>query len=478
MKKLITASLLFSCLFFVNHLLAANELHRCYLLPVSDSIQGTLGDSLFIKTEELLKLHRWCEYQPDPKLHSLLKKYNIKLEEALSSSEVLTLVANKTQAGTVIRIGANYIQQKMRLTIDLLDAQGRDYLYRRTIDLENDSIEQMMEHIAESLQEYAHDIPYSSIVKERVENDLILKVIDQTLYRPGDILIIEAPIAPKKHPLLNKVVEWQTDKIGEAEVRGVYPSFISARLSPLANKKASIGQWGKLLHSAPAEVKVPEKVYARSEANLIELYGAAQLLSPYASNNLDNENEKIQGKIFVGGEAKAHLRLTKAIWTELQINTNFGLTGATSSCQANAVTLKLGYRYHPMPKITGNFLAPYMAYQMASFDYNSQDTDNFVPTDFSSYQFGVLAHYQFKERYTLVGEMAFALSSDPKVAGSSYSGDKTSSAGMMEIALRYAIDKPYELTGGLTYQKHTARFAEDELSFASLRIFTGIIYKY
>ncbi len=478
MKKLITASFLFSCFIFVNHLLAANELHRCYLLPVSDSIQGTLGDSLFIKTEELLKLHRWCEYQPDPKLHALLKKYNFKLEEALSSSEVLKLVANKTQAGTVIRIGANYIQQKLRLTIDLLDAQGRDYLYRRTIDLENDSIEQMMEHIAESLQEYAHDIPYSSIVKERVENDLILKVIDQTLYRPGDILIIEAPIAPKKHPLLNKVVEWQTDKIGEAEVRGVYPSFISARLSPLANKKASIGQWGKLLHSAPLQAKIPEKTFVRSEANLLELTGAAQFLSPYASSNLDNENEKIQGKIFVGGEAKAHLRLTKSIWSELAINTHFGLTGATSSCQANAATLKLGYRYHPMSKVSGNFLAPFMAYQVASFDYNSQDTDNFESTDFSSYQLGVLAHYQFNERYTLVGEMAFSMSSKPKTQGSQFSGDQSSSTGNMEIAMRYALENPYELTGGIAYQKYTARFSQDELSFAALKLFAGIIYKY
>lgn len=454
-----------------------NDLHRCYLLPISDELQGTIGDELFRQTESLLQNNQWCEYLSDPKLHQLLKKYQINLNEALSTNEVLKLIAAKSKAGSIIRINTSFQKQALRLTIDILDSAGRDFLYRQSYDLEDDSLEKVMENISVSMQEYAHDLPYQGVVKEGIENDLIIKVIGETTMRVGDRVRVERAIMPKKHPLLKKVVEWQTEAIGEGLVHSTYPSFIRVRLEG-DFKKAKIGDWARLIESAPiAKPKVIEP-YKRTVAKLYELTGKLDFLSPYASNNLDGESEKIQSKIFMGIEGIGHLRLTPEFWTELTLNSHFGLAGSASSCQSTSALLKLGYRYHPLKQKQSEFVAPYIGYESTSYDYNSDDTLQFGPTDFTSYLFGLVGHYPLFERYSIISEMNFSLSSKAKTEVSDLSKSSRAKSGFFSLGLRYQWDEQYELTGGLSYKKNQANFDQDELSFSTVKLFSGIIYKY
>lgn len=454
-------------------------LHRCFLLPVSDNIQGTIGEELFNRTEKMLNENKWCDYHQDPKLQTLLYKYRRNLDEALTAQEVLRLVAQKTQVGSVIRLKAEYQQQKMHLMIDIMDADGREFLYRKNEELADDSIDRMMEIIGESLQEYAHDLPYRAVVVEMVGNDLILKTIGTEPFQLGNIIRIENPIRPIKHPLLKKVVEWETDKIGEAEVLSLRPPFFRAKLIPQKNMKAAIGQWASLVRPGvpPKNPNAPAE-YVRTQTKVYELSATANLLSPLASNNYQGNKEEVKGTIFAGVEGRGYLRITPDFWSELVLNYHLGLTGGFSSSSQDGVQVKLGYRFTPIAHRPLIHISPYIAYDYQSFDYNSSGSTNFVSTQFTNYLFGLIGNYPIGDRYTLIGEMNFALSSDVTASDNKYQGDKKSTVGKVEIGLRYDYQAPYDLLFKIGHQKYTANIGDDELSYGDLRLSFGLIYKY
>ncbi len=477
MKKIPLLLCIVATLFAINTAMASS-LHKCFLLPITDSLEGTIGNALFAQIEENLQSSKWCDYQRNDGLIKILSKYNRKLNLALQNSDVIKLVGMKSKAGSIIRVKLKYTTNSIILSTDIIDDLGREYLFRYEEEMKSDKIEDLAKVVISNLNEYGESIPYQFQITEMMGNDLIGRIIGSNTFARGDTAIIERPVSPIRHPLLKKVVEWNTLKIGEASVEQVSPPFIRVKLTGNTAPPKK-GDWGSLLRPGEKqENKATAQKYSKKYPDIFEVEASAIITRPYAHNSLSGTSEDLENKFLLGARGIGHLIITRNIWAELGMNYEIGLTGGVNSSSHTKLNFKTGWKFFPVKDMPGSFISPYIAYGNDTFDYNSDSSTQFVPTTFKVISLGLYGNHQVADRYDVVVKLNFGVSSKVQADGGGFSGSGTASTGEMELGVRYDYDKEYDIYGGINYSKYSAKFGNDELNYAAFNLVGGIVYSY
>ncbi|RPJ72089.1 MAG: hypothetical protein EHM20_14130, partial [Alphaproteobacteria bacterium] len=74
------------------------------LLPIVDGVDNKLGFKVFEEIENYIKEGSWCTYKSNSELINILGQYSKNLEGHLGNKDVLKVIADKTKAGTMIRV--------------------------------------------------------------------------------------------------------------------------------------------------------------------------------------------------------------------------------------------------------------------------------------------------------------------------------------------------------------------------------------
>ena len=84
--------------------LSAIEMRRCMLLPIRDSVDGAMAFKIYEEVEYYLKESSWCYYRSNSAILDLLSNYKKSMDAYLENKEVLKILAEKTETGTLIKV--------------------------------------------------------------------------------------------------------------------------------------------------------------------------------------------------------------------------------------------------------------------------------------------------------------------------------------------------------------------------------------
>ena len=111
------------------------DLRRCMLLPITDSVGGGISFKVFEEVEKYIKTSDWCYYKSNSEILNILGNYKKNLNTYLKNKNVVKVVAEKVQAGSVIRIDLKTELKTTRVDLEVIGKNGSDLYFKETTAL-------------------------------------------------------------------------------------------------------------------------------------------------------------------------------------------------------------------------------------------------------------------------------------------------------------------------------------------------------
>lgn len=408
-KYLIVGLVLFS-----TSLAAKYDLRKCLILPVTGSPDLTFSNQVYEGVEDYLEDVKWCHYKTNGDILGILSKYQDKLDEYLDKKEVLSLVAEKTHTGALVRVQINPQNVGVNVKLRVMGENGEDiYLQEEKLFSEKD-LSAIVETISKWLETYSQRIPFdaqiTSIDKNKYKADMGSNIgFDEEM---------EAKIvryrSKKIHPLTKEVVGWDTDPLGMGKFEDV-------------EDKESFGELTSTTSVVPGDwlIKEGPSVEAQSkEKPNTPKYGYVSLALDLSNSDQTTESynfyNSYEGSMF-GGYLKGEVWFLENLWSSLELEGKTGDLNGTFTEQETRGFLKLkaGYRFLTSDSFFGPQIDLYLGY--GSYTYQPETPYLGGPVDaiFQGLIIGTKGSIPLGEKFriSLEGEILFASGETEKYRG-------------------------------------------------------------
>lgn len=161
--KLLSILFLFSLL-VGNEVEAARSMRRCMLLPIRDSVGGALGFKVFEELERYLKDSEWCYYEPNSGILDILSNYKRNLDAYLENKDVLKVVSEKSNAGSLIKVEVINQVSGADIRVKVIGQNGEDVYFKEETRLNTDDSTVISQTVKNWLDVYEKNIPYDGLV--------------------------------------------------------------------------------------------------------------------------------------------------------------------------------------------------------------------------------------------------------------------------------------------------------------------------
>ena len=220
------------------------DLRRCMLLPITDSVGGGISFKVFEEVEKYIKTSDWCYYKSNSEILNILGNYKKNLNTYLKNKNVVKVVAEKVQAGSVIRIDLKTELKTTRVDLEVIGKNGSDLYFKETTALNSNDPYVIARTISNWLDVYEKSIPYDAVITGVLGHQFTIDSGRNIGMSVGDELIIVRPKRKKKHPLLKEIVDWETEKIGGGKTINVNVSQSQGKIEQYdSKKKIQLGDW-------------------------------------------------------------------------------------------------------------------------------------------------------------------------------------------------------------------------------------------
>jgi hypothetical protein len=453
------------------HSFAQSSMRRCTLLPVTDSVGGAIGFKVFEEVEVELKKSNWCTYVSNSGMISVFSRYRENLAQYLKQKEVLKTVAEKLQVGSIIRVALINELKGVEIHLDVYGEDGEDLYFSEKTLVTTDEIDVLSQTAKNWLDTFSKTIPYDAKINGILGDQLTLDVGKGYPIQVGQSFIVKRPINKMKHPLLKKIVDWNTEVLAEGKVFNISDNQALGMVKVYkADKKIVAGDWVRL---------EPFKQEAFNDPNLedkkeeepgtlgilsIALFGT----SSSVDTSTPNGNKRAAGNLF-GFDFRAEGWITRQYFAALQVARSIGKLEETSgdieksSANASFGVLKLtgGYKYLPIGFFYGPQIDIYGGYANYVFDIDYSATDGFGKSNFSGILLGVAANvpinreFRFNVRADFLPFPTFADSDDI------YGTKDSASLLDLELGLKYQYTPRMTLDGSISTLAGKAKFGGD-----------------
>jgi len=225
----------------------AQSMRRCTLLPITDSVGGAIGFKVFEEIEQDLKKSNWCTYVSNSGLISLFSKYRENLPTFLKTKEVLSTVAEKLKVGSLIRVAIINEVSGVDLTLEVYGENGEDLFMSEKTTLDKDDVDTIALTVKNWLDLYAKTIPYDAKINGILGEQLTLDVGKGYPIEVGQKFLVKRLVSKKKHPLLKKIVDWETEVLAEGAVFNISENQALGMVKVYKiDKKIAVGDWVRL----------------------------------------------------------------------------------------------------------------------------------------------------------------------------------------------------------------------------------------
>lgn len=484
MKKL----LLIPIIFLISSIAHADlhSMRRCMILPITDTLGNSVGFKIYENLERYVRETKWCEYVPSSEIIEIFSKYRDKLPQYLEDEKVLRTVADRLRVGTIIRVNVSYDVDKMNLSMDIVGENGSDIYFSEKAVLNKIELLQANTALINWLELYETIIPYDGKVIGILGDQITFSYSKNKNVAIGQEFKVKRFINKKKHPLLKKVVEWDSEVIAKGKVfnlsRGQVLGVIKVYTS---NKKLKAGDWIRLEQVNPRKAMADRNfpMYEKQKfGRLGEVSLSLSLSSNTATTSAVSGNNKMNGIIYgFSGELESWITRNYLVFGEFSkklgnLSKSSGSPASNTTGQ-NTTTIKIGggYKYLPMGFFYGPQVDIYGGYAKYSYKLDTSGIDGFGENSFSGIMIGVGGSIPLKKgiRVFASGEiMPFGEFTD---TSSIYGSNKSISSMVLEVGAKYLWSPNLQIRGAFELINNSAKFSgsNSELSYNDTSIKLG-----
>lgn len=487
MKKLFLVGA-FVCSF---NLMAAESMRNCMLLPVTDGADNKIGFRVFEDVENYIKDGSWCTYKSNSELINILGQYSKNLESHLGNKDVLKVIADKTKAGTLIRIGLQLGANTSDVKVEVIGENGEDRYFKEQTQLKTTDATVIGQTVKNWLDMYEKTIPYSGRIKGVLGDQFTIDIGKKSQIFNGSEIVIERPTAKRQHPLLKEIIDYQTEKIADAKVFDVGETQAQARVTSYeGNKKLRIEDWVKV-RSVESRKVIEQVKFGDKEDNEFGKLGSLGILLNVGSGSVTrtgNRETSMDGMRF-GGDLEGEIWATRNWWGGIDFGKKFGsykkdqgtFTSDSNSSDNTTFRIKAGYKYLPMGFFYGPQVDVYGGYGSYTYGMNTNLADGFTEFKFSGLLLGARGSLPVLERTRMYLLIDFLLTSSYEEKLRVFGSDDSSSNYRIEFGGQYAYETNISLVGGVQILSNKANFktgTTKELQFKDTSAKVGAIFTF
>lgn len=376
----------------------ANSMRRCMVLPIKDNLGGALGYKVFEEVESYLRDSQWCYYTSNSEILNILANYKKNLDTVLENPKVLKIISEKTQTGSLIKVKVINEVKGVTVSIEVLGENGEDIYFKESTKLNTDEYKVIAQAVKNWLVIYEKQIPYDGKVTGVLGNQFTIDVgTNRGLFQGNDLLVIR-PMGKKNHPLLKEIVDWDTEKLGEAKVIHSSESQAQGNMTAYATKrKIRLGDW-VLLSRDKRQSVIEQKQYEDQKGYEFGKLGEFGLFFNVGKGSAAAElpdNKKVGGTV-LGIDLKSTLWITRQYWVGLDISKVGGGLSTEEGTLANGdndmsntlVDFKAGYKYLPMGFFYGPQVDAFFGYGSYTYSLDTSEVDGMTEVSFKGLLIG------------------------------------------------------------------------------------------
>ena len=459
--------LLFILLFPV-YAFSKASMRRCTLLPITDSVGGAIGFKVFEEVEKVLIKSNWCTYVSNSGLINIFSRYRENLPQYLKQKEVLKTVAEKLQVGSIIRVVLVNEIKGVEIQMEVHGEDGEDLYFSEKTSIETDDIEAISQTIKNWLYTYSKTIPYDAKINGILGDQITLDVGKGYPMQVGQSFVIKRVINKKKHPLLKKIVDWESTILAEGKIFNISDNQALGMVKVYkGEKKLEAGDWVRL---KAFEQKVINDPYRKEKEN--EAPGVLGVLSVAlfgTTSSVDSStpsgSKRVSGNMF-GFDFRGEGWITRHYFTALEVSRSVGklseVSGNPDKSSVNAqfglFKVTGGYKYLPIGFFYGPQIDIYAGYANYVFDLDYSASDGFGKGSISGLLLGVAANIPINREYRFMVQADFIPFPSFEDSDAIFGKSSSVSALDLEIGVKYQYTPRMTLDGSIETLAGKARF--------------------
>lgn len=470
--KFIVTLFSFAIFFTSTAALAEPSMRRCMLLPISDSVEGKVAFPVFEVLEDYLKDSEWCYYRHNSEIINILGNYKRNISNYLQNKEVLKLIAEKTNSGTLIKVDIINQLDGVDVLTEIFGANGEDLYFREKTKLDSADPAYIAQTIRNWLQVFEKSIPYDARVIGALGTQVTIDAGRNYGLRVGDEFKILRPIRKRRHPLLKEVVDWETQVLARGKVDSVTNDQAQGKVEEYNSRQSiKLEDWIQLTQQ-PSSIEAIKQddgeKYKFGKLGMVGLFfdlGTSGL----TQSSYGGDESKVGGMI-LGLDSRVELWMTRNYWASLEIGKHYGsfskqkgdVSGYSSIMDTLTYKVKFGYKYLPLGFFYGPQVDGYIGY--ASHNYGLDTDRDAMITDTTYYGIiaGVRGDMPIYNNYRLFLKVDVMPYGGFEEEVPLHSGAKAAFGYDFELGTTYSMNPSLSLYGSLNIVSNKVKFDSDE----------------
>lgn len=444
-----------------------HTMRRCALLPITDSVGGVMGSRVFENVELYLKEGDWCRYQSSSELLGVFSRYRENLPQHLKTPQVVRVVADKLLAGSIIRVTLVSELNGLEVNLDVLGANGEDLLYSEKKLLAKDDLDLASQTIRNWLEVFGKLIPYDGKITGILGDQITLDFGKTHQVKVGQDFTVKRYRGVKKHPLLKKVVEWDSTPLASGKIFSLSDDQALGLVKVYkSDVKLQTGDWVRL--EAINNKTIDEDRYPEDTKDSFGKLGMASIYGLLTSSSLGTStggNKRLGGLLF-GAQGKAEAWVTRNYFGLIEFGRSLGtlkktsgqLSSRSTDYQRGSFKLGGGWKYLPLGFFYGPQVDLYGGYTIQSYKADFSAADGLGEFGLSGFFLGAGTNFPVGKFYRGVLRAEIIPFPTFDDADSVYGSSKTQSWLQLEAGVKYQWSNSLTLDGLVEMTSSKATF--------------------
>lgn len=453
-------------IFFSCDVWATQSMRNCSLLPISDDQDNKIGPQVFVELENHIRASSWCIYKSNLKLIKILSQNATNLETHLNNKDILKVIAEKTNSGSLIKINLKLKGKRPELSLEIIGDNGVDRYFKETAEIEINETPLIIDTLKGWLDLYEKTIPYDGRITEISKKYFIIElgkslrvdIKDDVGLESKINIVVERQIREKKNSDFKDEIEFEFEKIADAKIIESADHRAHAVITkPILNKEIQVGDWIRANASTPPKVHAKithlKKELLNQKNEIKKERGTATLflVDDFSSVSQSGTYNRSMKSNLIGFNLIAHYNYSNKYWFVFDYESKSGnyktnegsFTLDSNSTKNNHLRLLAGYKYNPN-------LDFYLGYADYTYAMEASSSDYFDRVHFAGAIMGLKTNITLTQKinsYTLIDIIIPAgFTSTAKTLGQ----DTSTLNYRAEIGAHYAFKTNFLLTGGIS----------------------------
>lgn len=443
------------------------SMKRCTLLPISDGVGGAIAEQVFIKFEKKIQDAQYCTYVSNSDLLHVFSRYKTNLASHLKTAEVLQVVSDKLNVGSLIRVNISNEIDGVELEMEVYGENGVDSFFLEKKSLNSDNVDAIVFELSRWMDDYSRTVPYDALVLGVLGEQVTIDVPKDLALRVGQEFLVKKLHQKKQHPLLKKIVEWDSEVTAQGMITSLSDNQALGVINHYRNNgRINSGDWIKILPfpEAAAPINVEKKI----EPGKLGVLSATSFMDAMSATNKTAQGSNSLSGLQLGVNLTAEAWITRMYFAKLNYGRSLGSLSRDSGKVDSRLTvnnsqIKIlgGYKFLPLGFFYGPQVDIYGGFSSYTFDLSDDSENGFSMHTIKGITLGISGNMPINNLYRVyAGFEVMALPSFEDSSGK-YDNKKAVSSFELELGVKYQYNPRITFDGGLAFSSRKARFGGD-----------------